>query len=59
MRPIGAEDLEMCRRLLTEPGLIGNDWFGFRDAGQVARRFAEDGYLAADNGRLVVDVAGG
>lgn len=45
--------------VLTEPGLIGNDWFGFRDAGQVARRFAEDGYLAADNGRLIVEVADG
>jgi [ribosomal protein S5]-alanine N-acetyltransferase len=59
LRPVRAEDLEMCRRFHTEPGLIGNDWFGFRDAGQVARRFAEDGYLAADNGRLIVEVADG
>lgn len=57
LRPVRAEDLEMCRRFHTEPGLIGNDWFGYRDAGQVARRFAEDGYLGADNGRLIVEVA--
>jgi ribosomal-protein-alanine N-acetyltransferase len=47
LRPVREVDLEMCRRFLTEPGLVGNDWAGFRDAGQVARRFAEDGYLAA------------
>jgi ribosomal-protein-alanine N-acetyltransferase len=56
LRPVGEPDLEMFRRFRTEPGLIGRDWFGFQDAGQVARRFAEDGYLATDNGRLIVDV---
>jgi RimJ/RimL family protein N-acetyltransferase len=55
LRPVRAHDLEMFRRFLTEPGLIGNDWNGFHDAGQVERRFAEDGYLADDNGRLVVE----
>jgi RimJ/RimL family protein N-acetyltransferase len=59
LRPVREVDLEMCRRFLTEPGLIGNDWLGFRDAGQVARRFAEDGYLAADNGRLIVEITEG
>ena len=35
----------MFRRFRTEPGLIGLDWAGFRDAGAPARRFAVDGYL--------------
>jgi len=46
----------MLRRFATEPGLIGLDWTGFRDAGAPARRFAADGYLGTDDGRLVVAV---
>jgi len=48
----------MFRRFATEPGLIGLDWAGFRDAQAPARRFAIDGFLGADDGRLMVDVAG-
>ena len=58
LRPVGAEDLDMFRRFVTEPGLIGLDWRGFQDAQAVARRFAEDGYLGAGNGRLIVEAAG-
>jgi len=47
----------MFRRFLTEPGLVGLDWAGFRDAQAPARRFAVDGYLGAEDGRLIVDVA--
>jgi RimJ/RimL family protein N-acetyltransferase len=46
----------MFRRFVTEPGLIGLDWGGFRDAGAPARRFATDGYLGPDDGRLMVEV---
>ena len=46
----------MFRRFVTEPGLIGLDWAGFRDAQGPARRFAEDGYLGVDNGRLMVGI---
>lgn len=46
----------MFRRFCTEPGLVGPDWAGFRDAAQPARRFAVDGYLGDDDGRLVVEV---
>jgi RimJ/RimL family protein N-acetyltransferase len=62
LRPVVEEDLAMLRRFVTEPGLIGLDWAGFRDAQAPARRFATDGYLGTDNGRLVVehgDVAAG
>jgi RimJ/RimL family protein N-acetyltransferase len=46
----------MFRRFLTEPFLIGLDWAGFRDAQEPARRFAADGYLGADDGRLMVEI---
>jgi RimJ/RimL family protein N-acetyltransferase len=49
-------DLEMFRRFAIEPRLIGLDWAGFRDAQAPARRFAADGYLGSDDGRLMVEV---
>ncbi|RLP94883.1 N-acetyltransferase [Micromonospora sp. BL4] len=56
LRPVAEADLEMFRRFCTEPGLIGLDWSGFRDPGAPARRFAADGWLGADDGRLIVQV---
>ena len=56
LRPVIEDDLPMLRRFAVEPGLIGNDWLGFRDAGAQDRRFALDGYLAGDNGRLMVQL---
>ncbi|MEV1157248.1 GNAT family protein [Micromonospora chokoriensis] len=56
LRPVTEPDLGMLRRFCTEPGLIGLDWAGFRDAAAPARRFAVDGYLGEDDGRLVVEV---
>lgn len=50
------DDLDMFRRFLTEPGLIGLDWPGFRDAGAPARRFAADGFLGEEDGRLMVEI---
>ena len=57
LRPAVDDDLAMFRRFATEPGLIGLDWAGFRDAQAPARRFAVDGFLGADDGRLMVDVS--
>jgi RimJ/RimL family protein N-acetyltransferase len=54
LRPVVEADLAMFRRFLVEPGLIGRDWHGFRDAQAPARRFAVDGYLGVDDGRLMV-----
>jgi len=45
----------MFQRFATEPGLVGLDWSGFRDAGAPVRRFAVDGFLGADDGRLMVE----
>jgi [ribosomal protein S5]-alanine N-acetyltransferase len=58
LRPVTEDDLVMFRRFATEPGLIGLDWGGFRDAQEPARRFAVDGYLGDDNSRLMVQVDG-
>ncbi|MFI5615019.1 GNAT family N-acetyltransferase [Amycolatopsis sp. NPDC051903] len=57
LRPVAEADLDMFRRFLVEPGLIGLDWTGFRDPQAVRRRFDTDSYLGEDNGRLIVDVA--
>ena len=59
LRPVTEADLDMFRRLVTEPGLIGLDWSGFRDPKTVQRRFDADSYLGEDDGRLIVDVAAG
>ena len=55
LRPVVEDDLAMFRRFCTEPFLVGLDWGGFRDAQGPARRFATDGYLGTENGRLMVD----
>jgi ribosomal-protein-alanine N-acetyltransferase len=56
LRPLVEDDLAILRRFATEPGLIGLDWAGFRDAQAPARRFAVDGHLGADDGWLIVEV---
>ncbi|GAA3259200.1 GNAT family N-acetyltransferase [Dactylosporangium siamense] len=56
LRPVLEADLDMFRRFGSEPGLIGLDWAGFRDAHGPARQFAHDGFLGADYGRLMVEV---
>jgi [ribosomal protein S5]-alanine N-acetyltransferase len=55
LRPVVEDDLAMFRRFAVEPGLVGLDWGGFRDAQAPARRFAVDGFLGEDDGRLMVD----
>ena len=56
LRPVVETDLAMFRRFATEPGLIGLDWTGFKDAGEPARRFAVDSYLGTESSRLMVEV---
>jgi len=56
LRPVVEDDLAMFRRFATEPGLIGLDWTGFADAQAPGRRFATDGYLGPEDGRLIVEV---
>jgi RimJ/RimL family protein N-acetyltransferase len=54
LTPVAEPDLEIFRRFATEPGLIGLDWTGFRDAQEPARRYATDGYLSDHESRLMV-----
>jgi ribosomal-protein-alanine N-acetyltransferase len=58
LRPLRAEDLGLLHRLATEPGLIGLDWNGFKDAAAVDRRFAENGYLSDELSSLIAEVDG-
>jgi len=58
MRPVEDADLSVFRRMAVEPELVGNNWYGFRDAGAAQRRFADDGFLGADDSRLMIDVDG-
>jgi ribosomal-protein-alanine N-acetyltransferase len=55
LRPVTADDLPLLRRFHTEPGLVGLDWAGYRDPEAITRRFAKDGYLGEEDGRLMVD----
>jgi ribosomal-protein-alanine N-acetyltransferase len=59
LRPVAEADLDMFRRFVLEPGLVGLDWSGFRDPKAIQRRFDTDSYLGDDDGRLIVDVAAG
>lgn len=56
LRPVAEGDLPMLVRFAVEPGLVGLDWHGFRDPGAPARRFAADGWLGEEDGRLAVEV---
>ena len=54
LAPVRAEDVPLLQRFAVEPGLIGLDWGGFRDAQAPVRRFAEDGFLGVEDSRLMV-----
>jgi [ribosomal protein S5]-alanine N-acetyltransferase len=55
LRPVVESDLGMFRRFVTEPGLAGPAWSGYREPTGPARRFAEDGFLGEHDGRLMVE----
>lgn len=56
LRPVREADLAFLGRFAVEPGLIGPNWYGFRDAGRDRRRFESDGWLGEEDGRLIVAV---
>ena len=58
LRPVLESDLDFLCRFDVEPGLIGANWYGFRDAGRQRRRFQSDGWLGEEDGKLVVSVGG-
>ncbi|MEV4706574.1 GNAT family protein [Actinoplanes sp. NPDC049316] len=58
MRPVEEGDLPLFRQMAVDRDLVGDDWHGFSDARAPERRFAADGYLGVDGGRLMVDADG-
>jgi RimJ/RimL family protein N-acetyltransferase len=54
LEPVREEDVPLFQRFVVEPGLMGLDWGGFRDAQAPVRRFAEDGFLGEQDSRLMV-----
>lgn len=57
LRPIRAADLDLLEREAVDPELRGAaNWFGFRDAGEVRRRFDADGFLGDDRSQLAIVV---
>ena len=55
LRPIAAKDLELFERLREDPAEAGDiDFFGFRNPGEVRRRFAEGAFLGETAGSLAV-----
>ncbi|MGW4381455.1 GNAT family N-acetyltransferase [Kitasatospora sp. NPDC004531] len=59
LRPLTAEDVDLFERELAGPEGVGPyQWFGYRSADGIRRRFAENGLLGADSGVLAVAEAG-
>ncbi|PRY27971.1 RimJ/RimL family protein N-acetyltransferase [Pseudosporangium ferrugineum] len=54
MRPVAESDLPLFRRMTHDRELVCNNWYGFRDPTGPERRFAKDGYLGADDSRVMV-----
>jgi ribosomal-protein-alanine N-acetyltransferase len=57
LRPVRESDLAVLGRFDVEPGLIGPNWYGFRDPARQRRRFEVDGWLGDEDGKLMVTVA--
>lgn len=58
LRPVRESDVEFLCRFDVEPGLIGPNWYGFRDAGRQRRRLQSDGWLGDEDGKLIVSAGG-
>jgi [ribosomal protein S5]-alanine N-acetyltransferase len=54
IRPVLSQDLDMLLRFRLEPGLIGPNWYGHRDSGELARRLNQDGWLGESDSRMTV-----
>ena len=60
LRPVERDDLPLLRGEAVNPVHTGPfNWFGFRNAGEVARRYDEDGFLGDEDGTFVVTVPEG
>jgi RimJ/RimL family protein N-acetyltransferase len=59
LRPIEEADLDDLCRTVTDPAVFSEfEWTGFRDPKALRRRWEEDSWLGATDGRLAVERAG-
>lgn len=58
LRPALEADVDLLTRFDVEPGLIGPNWYGFRDARRQRARWVTDGWLGDEDGKLIVQVGG-
>lgn len=59
LRPIHEADLDGLCRSFTDPEVYGEfEWTGFKDPKAMRRRWEEDGWLGAEEGRLAVVSSG-
>ena len=59
LRPIEEGDLDDLGRYSTDPEAAGEfEWTGFKDPKALRRRWDEDGWLGAEQARLVVECSG-
>jgi RimJ/RimL family protein N-acetyltransferase len=55
LRPFESDDLPVLRRMVQDPEVLGPDWPGYVDVGELRRRLTEDGLLAQERGMLAVE----
>lgn len=59
LRHVAANDLPLIKRFFTEPEIAGEfSWFGRSGVQDLDEQFNENGMLAEDRGRLIVEIAG-
>ncbi|GLW23217.1 N-acetyltransferase [Microbispora triticiradicis] len=59
LRPVREADLDVFEAERATPEARGEfQWYGYRHSGALRRRFADDGLLGDDYGRLAVDSGG-
>ncbi|WP_410602175.1 GNAT family N-acetyltransferase [Amycolatopsis sp. lyj-90] len=59
LRPVSEADLPMLESLTNDPQAAGSfEWHGWHDPHFLRRRWTETGMLAADNGMLMIELAG-
>lgn len=59
LRPVRPDDLALLERLRGPEASAPYNWFGYQDAGELRRRFEQDGLLGPDAGFLVIVLADG
>ena len=58
LRPATADDVTFLVEQASPEVSAPWNWFGFRTEAEVRRQLLEDGYLADDRGKLIVELAG-